>query len=229
MTVTPATLGRMAGAAAVAAGLIFIGVQINHPHLDATTIGTTNVEIRDNLKVLMAGLALVGVTGMYLRQVKQTGLLGLIGYTLLSVGYLLILGTSFVAAYVLPAIAGTAPAYVNDVTAAATGGTPIGDIGVLGTVIQLQGVAYLAGGLLFGVALYRARILARWATALLAVGGVVTLALSAMPDAFFRLLALPNGIAMIGLGCSLWTVSRARDAIATSTPGHAHVAPFSGE
>ena len=59
MTVTPATLGRMAGAAAVAAGLIFIGVQINHPHLDATTIGTTNVEIRDNLKVLMAGLALV--------------------------------------------------------------------------------------------------------------------------------------------------------------------------
>lgn len=229
MTVTPATLGRMAGAAAVAAGLIFIGVQINHPHLDATTIGTTNVEIRDNLKVLMAALALVGVTGMYLRQVKQTGLLGLIGYTLLSVGYLLILGTSFVAAYVLPAIAGTAPAYVNDVTAAATGGTPLGDIGVLGTVIQLQGVAYLAGGLLFGVALYRARILARWATALLALGGVVTLALSAMPDAFFRLLALPNGIAMIGLGCSLWTVSRARDAIATSTSGYAYVAPSSGE
>ena len=29
-----------------------------------------------------------------------------------------------------------------------------------------------------------------------------------MPDAFYRLLAFPNGIAMIGLGCSLWITAR---------------------
>ena len=29
-----------------------------------------------------------------------------------------------------------------------------------------------------------------------------------MPDAFYRLLALPNGIALIGLGYSLWRVQR---------------------
>ena len=28
--------------------------------------------------------------------------------------------------------------------------------------------------------------------------------LSLMPDAFYRFLAVPNGIAMIGLGYSLW-------------------------
>jgi hypothetical protein len=43
---------------------------------------------------------------------------------------------------------------------------------------------------------------------LLAVGGVVSAALSFMPDAFYRLLAYPNGIAMIGLGYSLWSVAR---------------------
>ena len=32
MTITPTTLTRAAGAAAVAAGAIFIGVQIGHPH-----------------------------------------------------------------------------------------------------------------------------------------------------------------------------------------------------
>ncbi len=32
MTITPTTLTRAAGVAAVAAGLIFIGVQIDHPH-----------------------------------------------------------------------------------------------------------------------------------------------------------------------------------------------------
>ena len=41
MTVTPNLLTRWAGIAAATAGAIFIGVQINHPDLDATTIQTT--------------------------------------------------------------------------------------------------------------------------------------------------------------------------------------------
>jgi hypothetical protein len=72
----------------------------------------------------------------------------------------------------------------------------------------VQSIAYLAGGLVFGIALFRARVLARWAAVLLAVGGVVTLALSLMPDAFYRFLAFPNGIAMIALGYSLWRSTR---------------------
>jgi hypothetical protein len=156
----------------------------------------------------MAGLALVGITGMYLRQVRQTGVLGLIGYSLFVAGYLLILSTAFVGAYVLPGIAESDPAYVNDVVSAATGGTPDGDIGLLQTVFHVQGIAYLAGGLVFGVALYRARVLTRWACALLAVSGVVSAALSVMPDALYRLLAYPNGIAMVALGVSLWRVAR---------------------
>ncbi len=79
MTVTSATLTRAAGAAAVAAGLIFIGVQINHPHSDVAAVATTEWAVRNSLKVLMAALALAGITGMYLRQVKQIGLLGLLG------------------------------------------------------------------------------------------------------------------------------------------------------
>jgi hypothetical protein len=219
MAVTPTTLSRSAGAAAAAAGLIFIGVQINHPHLDAISVATTDVAVRDSLKVLMAVLALVGLTGMYLRQVRQTGVLGLIGYLLLGVGYLVIMSTSFIATFVLPAIAGTDPSFVNDVLAAATGGTATGDIGPLRYVIQAQGIAYLAGGLVFGIALYRARVLARWAAALLAVGGLVSAALSLMPDAFFRLLAFPNGIAMIGLGYSLWRIGRT---VTTPPPAGEH-------
>jgi hypothetical protein len=78
----------------------------------------------------------------------------------------------------------------------------------LQTVVQLQNITYLAGGLVFGIALYRARVLVRWAAALLAIGGVVTVLLSVLPDAFYRLLAFPNGIAMIALGYSLWSTAR---------------------
>lgn len=217
MVITPTTLTRGAGVAAVAAGLIFIGVQVGHPHMDATSVTTTEVVVRGSLKVLMAALALAGITGMYLRQVKQTGVLGLTGYLLLGAGYLLIMSTAFTAAYVLPGIAETDPDYVNDVVAAAIGGSPAGDIGLLQSVIQVQGIAYLAGGLVFGVALYRARVLVRWAAALLAVSGVVSVALSAMPDAFYRLLAYPNGIAMIALGYSLWTTTRTANTTTTQT------------
>ena len=209
--ITSAALTRAAGAAAVLAGTIFIGVQIGHPHVDVTSITTTEVAVRNTFKVLMATLALAGITGMYLRQVKQAGVLGLVGYLLLSVGYLMIVATSVISAYVLPSIAGTDPDYVRDVLALFTGDAPTGDVGVLQQVHQVQDVGYLLGGLVLGVAMFRARVLARWASALLAVGGVVTVALAVMPDAFYRLLAFPNGIAMIALGYSLWRSAR-RDA-----------------
>ena len=208
MTITPTTLTRAAAAATVVAGLLFVGVQIGHPKLDVTTITSTEVVLRNSLKVLMAALALAGFTGLYLSQVKRNGLLALVGYVVLSAGYLTILSTTFALATVLPAIVDTDPDYVSDVLTVVTGGTAAGDIGAMQTVLQLQGFAYLAGGLLFGVALYRARVLARWAAALLAVGGVVSAALSVMPDAFYRLLAFPNAIALIGLGLSLWSTTR---------------------
>ncbi len=221
MTIQPTTLTRVSGAAAAVAGLIFIGVQVNHPHLDIASITTTEVVIRNFLKVLMAALALIGITGMYLSQVRRNGLLGLLGYLVLGAGYLLIMSTSFISASVLPSLAETDAGYVETVIAAATGGTPTGDIGLLGIALQVQGIAYLAGGLVLGIALYRAGVLARWAAALLAVGGLASAVLSVMPDAFYRLLAFPNGIAMIGLGYSLWSIARTADSDTSTQPAAA--------
>ena len=113
MTITPNTLTRGAGAAAVAAGAIFIGVQIGHPHLDADSITTTEMTVRGSLKVLMTALSLVGITGMYLSQVRRNGILGLVGYLVFATGYLLIMSTSFVSAYVLPTVAGSDPGYAG--------------------------------------------------------------------------------------------------------------------
>ena len=210
MTITPAGLTRAAGVAAVAAGAIFIGVNINHPDLNATSITTTNVYVRDSLKVLMCVLALAGISGMYLSQIRRNGVLGLIGYVVFALGYLGIMSIAFIAAYVLPEVVGSNRIYVSDVIATNTSqGKVVGDIGALNTVMQLQGFAYLAGGIVFGIALYRAHVLARWAAVVLAIGGLAPLVLPLMSDAFYRYLSYPNGIAMIGLGCSLWHTTRA--------------------
>ena len=121
-------------------------------------------------------------------------------------------------AYVLPSLADTDPGYVTDVLAAATGHTPTGDIGLLGSVLQVQGLR-LSGRR--PALRYRAVPSARPRSAgrpvLLAVSGVVTVALAVMPDAFYRFLAFPNAIAMIALGYSLWRVARI-DTPALPTP-----------
>jgi hypothetical protein len=58
MSITTNRLAAASGLCAAAAGAIYIGVQINHPHLDASSIQTTEMAVRDTLKVLMAALSL---------------------------------------------------------------------------------------------------------------------------------------------------------------------------
>ena len=128
------------------AGLIFIGVQIGHPPMEVASVAGTEWLFRSSLKVLMGALGLAGITGMYLRQVRRIGVLGLLGYLLFGTGYLLMLSVAFVAAYVVPSLAGTSPGYVNDLLAAASGGTVTGDIGLMGTAIKAEGFAYLVFG-----------------------------------------------------------------------------------
>ena len=193
MTITTSTLGRAAGIAAAAAGVLFIAVQINHPPMEVASVSTTEWVVRNSMKVLMACLALAGITGMYLRQVRRAGLLGLVGYLLFASGYLVMMAIAFVAAYILPSLAETAPAYVDDVLTVAAGGTASGDVGLFTTANQLSGVGYLAGGLVFGIALFRARVLARWAAGLLAVATLSTVLLQVLPYAFHRVFAVPTG------------------------------------
>jgi len=216
MTVTPTSLSRAAGISAAVAGLLFIAVQINHPAMDVSSVTTTEWVVRQTAKTVMAAAALAGITGMYLRQVRQMGILGLVGYLVFGVGYLVMFGIEFAGGYVLPALAHTAPGYVNDVLAAGMGETVKGNIGAMQTAFTVMGVGYLAGGVLFGLALFRARVLARWASGLLVLGTLATLALHVLPQSFDRPFAVPTGIALIGLGISLWRDQRTTATVSTS-------------
>ena len=224
MTITPTTLFRAAGVAASTAGLIFIGVQMNHPHLDATSITTTDVIARNSLKMLMAALALAGMTGVYLRQVTKMGVLGLIGYVLFAAGYLSMLGTEFVAALVLPSIAHSATAYVSDAIAVANNGPATGDIGLMQSAILFTGITYVAGGFIFAIAVFRANVLARWAAVLLALGTLATIAVGLVPH-YERLFAIPTGLALVGLGYSLWREQRTPASSPTLNPVRSPLAP----
>ena len=217
MTVTTSGLTKAAAAASVTAGLIFVAVQIGHPGSGTFTTETSQWVAREWAKVAMCALALAGITGMYLRQHRTAGVLGLVGYLTFAVGYLTLFGVELVAAFVLPALVDSRPGFVNDVVAAANGGQAAGDIGTIPILLGVSGAGYILGGLVFGIALFRARVLSRWASALLAASTVATAALVVLPEAFNRPLAVPEGIALIGLGVSLWRTSDKPGAEPTAT------------
>jgi hypothetical protein len=204
MNVTDSSLTRATAAATAVAGAIFIAVQINHPGSHEFTTETSQWVARCSAKMVMAALALAGTTGLYLRQRRHLGLLGLAGYLLFAAGYLCMFAVEVIAVTVLPALVDSNPGFVNDVVAAAMGNHPSGDIGATQTLFNANGIGYLLGGLVFGIAMFRARVLARWAAALLAVATVSTVALAFLPEGFDRPFAIPTGIALIGLGVSLW-------------------------
>jgi hypothetical protein len=223
MNLTANRLTATAGLCAAAAGAIFVGVQINHPPADVAHLVTTDMLVRESAKVLMSVLALIGLTGMFLRHRSRFGVLGLAGFALFAVGYLAMFATECIIGYVLPTIAHSNPAYVQGVIDAAMGrGTSV-DIGNMQVLLMAMGLGYPLGGLLFGIALFRAGILARWAAALLAYGTVSVLALAALPESFSRPFAVPTGIALIGLGASLWRDQR-RPSATVDAPATAWVA-----
>jgi hypothetical protein len=68
---------------------------------------------------------------------------------------------------------------------------------------------YLLGGVLLGIATFRAGILPRWAGGALVLGTVAPLALSVLPHEFLRTAAVPFGLALAWLGYALWSERRA--------------------
>lgn len=225
MQITATGLSKAAAASAAAAGAIFIAVQIGHPASGTFTVQTGEWVAREFAKIVMGVLALAGITGLYLRQHRETGPLGLVGYLVFAAGYLGLISMEVIAAFVLPELVDTQPGFVNDVVAAANGGVPDNSIGGLMTLFSLAGAGYLLGGLIFGIAMFRAGVLYRWAAALLAVSTLGTAALAVLPESFNRPMAVPEGIALIALGVSLWRNPRDNHRAATSSVARSTTAP----
>ncbi len=158
----------------------------------------------------MCLLFLVGITGIYARQVEEAGWLGLAGFLLLTLSWWLQTAFVFAEAFILPLLATTAPKFVDGVLGTlAAGRASEVNLGALPAIYNLGvGIPYMLGGLLFGIATLRAGILPRWPAGLLAVAAVLTPAAALLPHAIQRLAAIPVGLALAWLGYALWSERR---------------------
>lgn len=201
-------LSRWAGVAAMASGILFIGIQAIHPSDVLSSVSTDRWAIVHILGIAMCLFGLLGVAGIYTRQVNAAGWTGLAGYLLMTLFYTLSLGFQFVEAFVSPALATKSPGFVEGVLGLASGDGSEMDLGALPTIYTVTGGMYLLGGLLFGIATFRAGVLPRRAAILLAVATILPVAGAAVPHPYDRAFAVPMGLALAWLGYALWAERR---------------------
>ncbi|NTU82217.1 MAG: hypothetical protein HGA45_23035 [Chloroflexales bacterium] len=191
------------------AGIIFAGIQPIHPPDELASVTTTAWAIIISLKLGMCFLFLLGIAGLYARQVDKAGWLGLAGFLLLSLSWWLQTGFVFAEGFILPLLANSAPTFVDSVVGTlAAGRASAVDLGALPALYTAVGIAYMLGGLLFGIATFRAGVLPRWPAGLLAVAATLTPAAALLPHAIQRLAAVPVGLALAWLGYALWSERR---------------------
>ena len=208
MKLTAPNLIRWAGLGTMAAGFFFAAIQPIHPP-DALASVTTNAwAIITPLKVIMSLLFLLGITGIYARQVKNAGWLGLVGFLMFSLAWAFELAFIFAEAFIIPVLATVAPTFIEGFFGIVNGHPVETNLGALPALYALLSVLYIFGGLLFGIATLRARILPRWAAGLLIVASVLTPLAGVLPHELQRYAAVPVGLALAGLGYALWSERR---------------------
>ena len=147
MKITASNLTRWAGLAAMLAGICYVIVGIFHPANIPASVTTTRWVIVHIFACAMCFFGLLGMPGLYARQAEKSGWLGLIGYILLSLWLVMILGFSFVEAFILPHVATALPASVQAWMGMFNGPAGEFDLGVLPTLWTLSGPVYILGGL----------------------------------------------------------------------------------
>jgi len=225
MKITTSKVIRWAGLAAMGAGMLYIAVQTIHPLDVLSSVTTTQWAVTHYLSIAMDILALLGITGIYARQVEKAGWLGLAGYLVFSLFWALALVFHFAEAFISPVLATESPKFVEGFLGIITSAPSEINLGGLPAVYALAGIAYLLGGLLFGIATFRAGTLQRWAGGLLAIGTILPILGSPLVQhPYDRIFAVPVGLALAWLGYALFS-ERQEQASELSPVGSARPEP----
>lgn len=212
MKIAAQDLIRWSGPAAIIGGLSYVLVGVFHPPNVVEAVTTPPWVVVHILAMAMSIFGMLGLAGIYARQAEKSGLLGLLGFLLLNLWLAVVLGFTFVEVFLLPSLATIAPAFVTSWLGMFNGTASTIDLGALSTVWTVCGLLYILGGILFGIATFRARVLPRFAGVLLAVGTAMGPLAVLLPLDFQPKIAIPAGLALAWLGYALWSERRARAA-----------------
>ncbi len=208
---TTSRLFSLAGLSAIAAGIMFVIVGMLHvpvSHHGGLSSVTGDVWVlTHSLTIGVSFFGLLGIVGIYARQAKEAGWLGLAGLLLASLWLVLVPGFTLFEALILPLVAVEAPTFAAGFLGIFNGSVGT-NFGTLATVWTLMGLMFILGPLLFGIATFRAGVLSKWAAGLFGLGGVTSVAFALLPPELLSLATVPVSLGLAWLGYDLVTERR---------------------
>ncbi len=184
---TTKQLNRWSGLLAMVAGIASMFFNL------AVPLGLIPASIEPPRGLITLTLTIFAVIGIYAYQSSHAGILGLIGFIVAEIGLLLNFALRFLFTFVAPTLM-----QFPDALAAI-------DRSPYNSAFLATLVIFAVGYVLFGAATMRARMLPRWAGALLIVGAILSFVLMGLSVNVGALLA---NAGFIWMGYTMWTSER---------------------
>ena len=185
--------------AAIASGLAMVvsllleWLVVPHERLGPEAFLTSSYLVSSCLRLLSIVLLVWGLIGIYGRQSRAAGTLGLWTFVVVFLGTALTVGNTWAEVFVWPTLAQVAPNTMS--------GTILGISPYLVAGLNVSFPLFGLGLILFAVATFRARVYPRWASVLLIVSIPVTIFLDPTPGSFQESIGqILLGIAVAALG-----------------------------
>jgi hypothetical protein len=198
------TLIRMAALLLMIGGSLYMIIQLIHPADTISSVNTSRWFLVACLTSLMSLFFFIGITGSYLLQAERIGIIGFVSYLTFALFWLISMIFSFNEAFMLPLLATDAPGFVEGILGLFSASESQANLGVFPALAAIAGLMYVFGGLIYGVMSYRSGVLKKYASLLLSVAAIATLATSIVPHPFDRLFAYPMGLALLLVGFHMW-------------------------
>ena len=208
--ISAAALMRLAGFSAMLAGLGIVVLGMFHPANEPAYVTTPTWIIVHIFATSLGYFGVLGLAGLYARQVEKAGWLGLIGFLLFSVWMTLVGFFSYIEAAILPHLASEFPPFVTSFLGMFSGIPSEVNLGVMPTMWNISTPMFILGSLLFAIATFRAGILPRWAAVLLALGSLMVPVGALVPTELqAKIIMIPMGLGIAWMGYALLTERRA--------------------
>jgi hypothetical protein len=209
--ISTAALMRLAGFSAMLAGLGIVVLGMFHPANEPAYVTTPAWIIVHIFATSLGFFGVLGLAGLYARQVEKAGWLGLIGFLLFSVWMTLVGFYSFIEAAILPHLASEFPPFVTGFLGMLNSIPSEVNLGVMPTMWAISTPMLIVGSLLFAIATFRAGILPRWAAGLLALGTLMIPVGALLPTELqAKIILVPMGLGLAWMGYALLTERRVK-------------------
>jgi len=193
---------RWAGLSTIVSGLLLaVGFLLHAPAEDAATMSSSMWALSHALVTLGALFLLLGIVGLYARQIQESGLLGLIGFVVIFASTASIFSITYFQSFIEPAEAANVPEFAE---ALISGQIPTPVL----VILPLTFLLFPLGWILFGVGSFRANVLPRWAFIATAVGAILITLSEEMSPVLLPIGGVALGAGLVWMGSGLWSARR---------------------